>query len=502
VSSITQAKAEAQKLIKRYNQLQAEAKNANAIEARHKAAEADKLVSQISALQLAITKLQAKDREKKVPVKKVVTNEKTEQRVNQEKSQVIDRIHHLEEAQNKTQAQIEQLTRARSELNRLKLQANKHAATIVKERRANDEKLQQELAKLIKKKEEEQSTLKKELITVKQQAQKDAELLKVQRDAARAMMERQKNLEQNQASSPHSHKKLLIVAIVVAISALALGITIASMFSKPSDSSSISNNKPKTINTKKTIKKQNIKTMEIYRDKLKEIPVGPLMIKLPGGLFQMGSKSPYSDERPQHEIKLKSFSISRYEVTFEEYDWFAGATGKQLPDDNNWGRGKRPVVNISWYNAVSYTEWLSEQTSYTYRLPSEREWEYAAAANSETTYWWGYKLEKNYANCAICGSEWDGRKTAPVGSFDANGFGLYDVIGNVMEWTISCFRPNYHDAPDTGNIWEWKKGQCLKRVVRSSSYKSYERELRTTKRNKFSPNEVNSKIGFRVVRED
>ncbi|MFK5970823.1 MAG: SUMF1/EgtB/PvdO family nonheme iron enzyme [Candidatus Marithrix sp.] len=504
MSSITQAKAEAQKLIKRYNQLQAEAKNANAIEARHKAAEADKLVSQISALQLAITKLQAKDREKKTPAKKV-TSEKTEQRVNQEKSQVIDRIHHLEEAQNKTQAQIEQLTRARTELNRLKQQANKHAATIVKERRANDEKLQQELAKLIKKKEEEQLTLKQELIKVKQQAQKDAELLKIQRDAARAMMERQKNLEKNQSSSSHSHKKLLIVASIVAISALVLGIIIASMFSKPSvppPSSESNNQYNKGINNKKTNKKQNIKAMETYRDKLKKIPVGPLMIKLPGGTFEMGSKSPYSDERPQHEVKLKGFSISKYEVTFEEYDWFAGATGKQLPDDNNWGRGKRPVVNISWYNAVLYTEWLSDQTGYDYRLPSEREWEYAAAAGSETTYWWGYKLEKNYANCAICGSEWDGRKTAPVGSFDANRFGLYDVIGNVMEWTFSCFRSNYQNAPKTGNIWEWKKSKCLKRVARSSSYKSYERELRTTKRNKFSPNEVSSKIGFRVVREN
>jgi len=504
VSSITQAKAEAQKLIKRYNQLQAEAKNANAIESRHKATEADKLVSQISALQLAITKLQAKDREnnKKSQIKKTPTPEKTE-RVIQEKSQVIDRIHHLEEAQNKTQAQIEQLTRARAELNRLKQQANKHAATIVKERRANDEKLQQELAKLIKKKEEEQSTLKQELVSVKQQAQKDAELLKVQRDAARSMMERQKNLETAKADSPNNYKKLFIVASVIAILALLLGIIIASMFTKPSvPSSSISTNTTKHDKSvgKKITKK--IKTMEIYRDKLKTIPIGPLMIKLPSGTFKMGSKLPYSDERPQHKVKLDNFSISKYEVTFEEYDWFAGATGKKLPDDNNWGRGKRPVINVSWYNAVAYTEWLSEQTGYTYRLPSEREWEYAAAANSETTYWWGYKLEKNYANCAICGSEWDGRQTSPVGSFKANKFGLHDVIGNVMEWTLTCFRSNYQDAPNTGNIWEWDQGNCLKFVARSSSYKSYERELRTTKRNKFSPNETDSKIGFRVVREN
>ncbi|MCK5876698.1 MAG: SUMF1/EgtB/PvdO family nonheme iron enzyme [Candidatus Marithrix sp.] len=501
MSSITQAKAEAQKLIKRYNQLQSEAKNANAIEARHKAAEADKLVSQISALQLAITRLQAKEREtnKKPPPKKVVT---TEKRTSKEKSKVIDRIHHLEEAQHKTQAQIEQLTRARGELNRLKQQANKHVATMVKERRANDEKLQQELAKLIKKKEHEQSTLKQELLSVKQQAQKDADSLKVQRDAARAMIERQKNLEKEQMSTPHSHKKLLVVTSIAAVLALLAGFMIASIFTKPLIPSTQANTETKPNITNKITKKRSIKLMEIYQDKFKKIPFGPLMVKLPGGIFKMGSKLPYSDERPQHKVKLEKFSISKYEVTFEEYDWFAGATGRQLPDDNNWGRGKRPVVNVSWYSAVAYTEWLSEQTGYNYRLPSEREWEYAASANSDTTYWWGYKLERNYANCAICGSNWDGRQTAPVGSFKANRFGLHDVIGNVMEWTFSCFRPNYQKSPNVGNIWKWKMGKCLKRVARSSSYKSYERELRTTKRSKFNPNELSPKIGFRVVRVD
>ncbi|MDM8568424.1 SUMF1/EgtB/PvdO family nonheme iron enzyme [Thiotrichales bacterium HSG1] len=501
MSSITQAKAEAQKLIKCYNQLQAEAKNANAIEARHKAAEADKLVSQISALQLAITKLQAKEREnsKKTTTKKVIT---TEKRVTRDKSKVTDRIQHLEEAQHKTQSQIEHLTRAKSELNRLKQQANKHVANMVKERRANNEKLKQELDKLISKKEEEQSVLKQELVSVKQQAQKDAESLKVQRDAARAMIERQKNLEKEQLSKPHSHKKLLIIAGTVAILALLTGFMIASIFTKPSVSSARSTTNVKTNITKKTNKKNIVKVMEVYQDKLKEMPVGPLMIKLSGGIFKMGSKLPYSDERPQHQVKLDSFSISKYEITFGEYDWFAGATGRQLPSDNSWGRGRRPVINVSWYDAVAYTDWLSEQTGYNYRLPSEREWEYAAAANSDTTYWWGYKLEKNYANCAICGGDWDGRQTAPVGKFKANKFGLHDVIGNVMEWTFSCFRPNYQNAPSVGNMWEWKKGKCLKRVVRSSSYGSYERELRTTRRNKFNPNNISPKIGFRIVREN
>lgn len=535
MSSITQAKAEAQKLIKRYNQLQAEAKIADPSEATRKAAEADKLVSQISALQLAITKLQTRDKEAAVQKKTTTssktaisnsnadrktttsattsTAEKIKRATSSEKIVLEDRINRLEEAQNKTRAQIEQLTRAKAELTRLKQETEKSAATI-KKRRANDEKLQQELAKLIEKKEAEHQALKKELDAVRQQAQKDAEMLKVQRDAARAMMERQKQLEKEQSLASQrrgSNKGLVIGTGIVAIIALILGILLTSWFlsSEPPsgpDSNAIAENKQikeeKPV-TKEQPKTKEIKAMETYRDQLKSNP-GPLMVKLPKGTFKMGSKSslPYPDERPQHEVTLESFSIGKYEVTFEEYGWFAVATGRQLPSDNGWGRGKRPVVNVSWYDAVAYTEWLSEQTGYLYRLPSEREWEYAASAGTETTYWWGYKLERGQANCGVCGSQWDGRQTAPVGSFAPNPFSIYDTIGNVMEWTISCFRPTYQDAPPTGNIWEWGRKECSRRVVRSSSYKSYERSLRTTKRNKYKPTVRMDTLGFRVVRAD
>lgn len=533
MSSITQAKAEAQKLIKRYNQLQAEAKIADPSEATRKAAEADKLVSQISALQLAITKLQTRDKE--TALKKTTTSsqtvspivgnknttpattgtvEKVKRATSSEKIVLEDRINRLEEAQNKTRAQIEQLTRAKAELTRLKQETEKSAATI-KKRRANDEKLQQELAKLIEKKEAEHQALKKELDAVRQQAQKDAEMLKVQRDAARAMMERQKQLEKEQSLASQrrggGHKGLVIGTGIVAIFALILGILLTSWFissDPPSNHNLKAVAENQQIKEEKTVTKgppktKEIKAMETYRDQLKSNP-GPLMVKLPKGTFKMGSKSslPYPDERPQHEVTLESFSIGKYEVTFEEYGWFAVATGRQLPSDNGWGRGKRPVINVSWYDAVAYTEWLSEQTGYLYRLPSEREWEYAATAGTETTYWWGYKLERNQANCGVCGSQWDGRQTAPVGSFEPNPFSIYDTIGNVMEWTISCFRPTYQNAPSTGNIWEWGRKECSRRIVRSSSFKSYERSLRTTKRNKYKPTVRMDTLGFRVVRTD
>ncbi len=529
MSSITQAKAEAQKLIKRYNKLQAEAKTADTAEAARKAAEAEKLVSQISALQSAIAKLQAKDREG-APYKPTVPNKGSVaavdntseeiRRTEAEKTALEERIGRIEEAQKKTRAQIEQLTRAKAELARLKQEAEKSAAHVAQERRANDERLQQELAKLIKKKEAEHLALKQELDAVRQQALKDAELLKIQRDAARAMIEKQKQLEQEQSLvSRHrrSNKGMLIAVVLVAIIALLIGFFTAYMLTRPLETNLVDTNPPKSepsLSNDKAASSHSstddenetpvtvvVKPIGMYRDPSKN-GQGPLMVKLPGGKFKMGSKNslPYYDERPQHEVTLNSFSISKYEITFEEYDQFAAATGRALPDDKGWGRGKQPVINVSWDEATEYTKWLTQQTGHQYRLPSEREWEYAAAAGTETTYWWGYEIGKNRANCGICGSQWDNKQPAPVGSFPANAFGLHDTIGNVLEWTMSCFHPNYRDSPAVGQMWEG--GDCSKRVARSSSFKSYENTLRTTKRNSYSPTTRMNMLGFRVVRVD
>jgi formylglycine-generating enzyme required for sulfatase activity len=244
------------------------------------------------------------------------------------------------------------------------------------------------------------------------------------------------------------------------------------------------------------------KPLGSYRDPLKNGEKGPLMVKLPGSTFKMGSKNtlPYFEERPQHEVTLEAFSIGKYEVTFEEYDQFARETGNPLPYYRDWGRGKRPVINVNWHEATEYTQWLSEQTDHQYRLPSERKWEYAAKAGSDTLFWWGAELGENNANCGHCGSQWDGKQTAPVGSFKPNLFEIYDTIGNVMEWTFNCLRSSYQNAPATGNIWEGEN--CSERMVRSSSYKSYKDNLRITKRAHFSPNARIDTVGFLVVRVD
>ena len=132
------------------------------------------------------------------------------------------------------------------------------------------------------------------------------------------------------------------------------------------------------------------------------------------------------------------YAISAYEITFDDYEAFVEATGREYPEDNGWGRGSRPVIFVAWKDALAYVDWLTEQTGFKYRLPSVIEWEHAARAGRHTAYWWGPELEINRANCGDCRSKWSQLKTAPVGSFPANPWGIYDMHGNVTEFTQDC----------------------------------------------------------------
>jgi formylglycine-generating enzyme required for sulfatase activity len=186
----------------------------------------------------------------------------------------------------------------------------------------------------------------------------------------------------------------------------------------------------------------------IFRDRLLDGSLGPEMVVIPAGRFRMGDiqGGGYSNEQPVHEVSVAQFAIGRYEVTFAEYDKFAQATGRQKPDDEGWGRDNRPVINVSWFDVMAYAKWLSQQTGQNYRLPTEAEWEYAARAGSNTKYWWGNDIGSNQANClnSECGDHFE--YTAPVGSFAANAFGLYDTVGNVWEWTCSVYEDRYQGA--------------------------------------------------------
>ena len=187
---------------------------------------------------------------------------------------------------------------------------------------------------------------------------------------------------------------------------------------------------------------------DFFHDTLQDGSAGPEMVWIPAGTFRMGGLQGNGEpnEAPVHEVSVDRFAIGRYEVTFAEYDKFAEATHAAKPKDKGWGRGNRPVMNVSWNEAAAYTKWLSRETGHPYRLPTEAEWEYAARAGTETSYWWGNEIGSNQANCYGCGSQWDDNQTAPVGSFSPNPWGLYDTAGNLWEWTCSAYEMEYDGA--------------------------------------------------------
>jgi formylglycine-generating enzyme required for sulfatase activity len=236
------------------------------------------------------------------------------------------------------------------------------------------------------------------------------------------------------------------------------------------------------------------------RDRLRDGGYGPTLAKLPGGRFRMGRNlTVASDFGPAREVEIAPFLMGVYEVTFGEYDHFARATGRGLPKDFGWGRGDRPVVAVSWDDARGYTSWLSRETGRSYRLPSEAEWEYAARAGGRGSYWWGFGLEENRAVCFDCGSAWDNRSTAPVGSFKSSPFGLHDTAGNVMEWVADCYQAGYDDAPRDGRART--DGPCTYRVARDGAFNKPSASMRTYVRARFVPGTRLDMLGFRVARD-
>ncbi|MCB1759254.1 MAG: formylglycine-generating enzyme family protein [Gammaproteobacteria bacterium] len=237
------------------------------------------------------------------------------------------------------------------------------------------------------------------------------------------------------------------------------------------------------------------------RDRLSSGGLAPLMAYIPGGEFTMGQQrdSLQMDEQPVREVSLAGFAIGKYEVTFEEYQAFANATGRKMPGDNGWGRGRRPVINVSWNDAKAYTRWLSRQTGARYRLPTEAEWEFAARAGSDSFFWWGYELGENRASCFDCGSRWDAKSTAPVGSFAANAYSLNDTAGNVMEWVEDCYRDSYRGAPLDGSAHS-QQG-CTEQVARGGAYNKPGDSLHSTRRFHFHADTRLPTLGFRVARE-
>ena len=226
----------------------------------------------------------------------------------------------------------------------------------------------------------------------------------------------------------------------------------------------------------------------------------PEMVVVPAGSFMMGSplgeEGREDNEGPVHEVRIaEPFAVGVYEVTFGEWEACVaqGGCGGHRPSDRGWGRGNRPVINVNWEDTQGYVEWLSRKTEERYRLLSESEWEYVARAGTRMRYHWGDEIGRNRTNL-------DGNGTVPVGSYSPNGFGLYDVVGNVWEWVEDCWHDNYRGAPSDGSAWT-SGGNCDARVLRGGgSWSPIPRHLRSAIRDAYETADRYGLNGFRVAR--
>jgi formylglycine-generating enzyme required for sulfatase activity len=246
-------------------------------------------------------------------------------------------------------------------------------------------------------------------------------------------------------------------------------------------------------------------------DMFKECDDCPEMVVIPAGSFTMGS--PQSEpvrsenEGPQHVVRFEqTFSAGKFAVTFADWDACLadGGCNAYRPDDHGWGRGRRPVINVSWDDANAYAAWLSRKTGKNYRLLSEAEREYVTRAGATTPFWWGATISPQLANYNGNYAYGDGPtgenrgRTLPVDSFQSNPWGLYQLQGNVNEWTQDCWHDDYIAAPSDGSAWT--SGNCEFRVSRGGSWYSFPALVRAARRNRDYTDLRSILVGFRVAR--
>jgi len=249
---------------------------------------------------------------------------------------------------------------------------------------------------------------------------------------------------------------------------------------------------------------------ETFRD----CSVCPEMVVVPSGTFLMGSPPDGAgrkkDSRPQHRVTVpEPFSVGVYEVTFAEWDACAadGGCDGYRPDDMGLGRDRRPAIHVSWFDARGYAEWLSKKTGSSYRLPTEAEWEYVARAGTTTPFAYGPTISTDQANFMPADSSNQGEQgkgsregTLPVGSFQANAFGVYDTHGNVWEWVADCYHPDAYGTHEAYPAMVGNRNQFCLRVIRGGSWRNGPEGLRSDKRTRLSPDARSHNLGFRVAR--
>jgi formylglycine-generating enzyme required for sulfatase activity len=249
----------------------------------------------------------------------------------------------------------------------------------------------------------------------------------------------------------------------------------------------------------------------IFRD----CPNCPEMVVVPAGEFMMGSpeteKGRGKDEGPQHKVTFqRPFAVGKYEVTFAQWDACTAEGGcNHKPGDENWGRGRRPVINVSWDDARQFAAWLTKKTGKPYRLLTEAEWEYAARAQTKipeisAPFSTGPTITYKQANYDANFTYNKGpqgvyrQKTLDVGSLPKNGFGLHDMHGNVWEWVEDCYVESYAGAPTDGSAVA--SAGCNLRILRGGAWNYYPRLLRSAYRYATVPGVRMENAGFRVAR--
>ena len=222
----------------------------------------------------------------------------------------------------------------------------------------------------------------------------------------------------------------------------------------------------------------------------------PEMVFVQGGTFMMGNNEGYNDEKPVHRVTLDDYYIGKYEVTFDEYDAYCDAAGKEKPNDEGWGRGKRPVINVNWDDANEYCKWLSEKSGLHYRLPTEAEWEYAARGGSQSN---GYKYSGgDDINSVAWYAGNSGINTHPVGEKGENELRLHDMSGNVWEWCNDWYDESYYSKSP-----EWKPPgpeYGSSRVIRGGSWINYDYYCAVSARLDYNPELRDDNYGFRLFR--
>jgi formylglycine-generating enzyme required for sulfatase activity len=256
-----------------------------------------------------------------------------------------------------------------------------------------------------------------------------------------------------------------------------------------------------------------LRPQAVFRDRRangSDCPECPEMVVIAPGSFTMGATD-QEEEREGVPLTLRrraqpltpinipaAFAVGRYPVTFDEWDACvdAGGCARNRAVDLGWGRGRRPVIMVSWDDAQSYLRWLSARTGQSYRLLSEAEWEYVARAGTMTVRWWGDAARGGNANCRRC--ERDSGRTVVVGESGPNRFGVHDVLGNVWQWVEDCWNENYRSRPEDGRAW--LSGNCTVRVARGGGFDDQPWAVRSASRGSEAAGNQSFEVGFRVAR--